>query len=870
MEDTYLLNMPSVKKKILAGGTGPMPHFPTGTKLVFHFQTLLDDFERTVIDDSRLANRPAEIFVGKMFKMEVWESLLTSMRVGEVAEFWCDAVHTGLYPIVSKGMRLIAQGKDPLDGQRHMCGMGNMFHYHSTGFPELDELMRTPQPLIFIMELLQVGDPMSYQRESWMMEKDEKMQTVPLLHMQGNTLVKMKRYEEAASKYKEAVLLLKVVQSREMHGDVDHINLGRMVIPLELNYCQCMLELERYYEVIEHTSELLEKHKDCVKGYYKRAKAHAAVWNEKEARRDFNMVLNLDLTLASLVHRELKELSHRMKEKYWEEKEQYWQKLEIDLQSEKDEEGSSEEEEEGDKEKEEEEEEEEENERGTKENAAGDKGVDGGSASVAMIDGVEEEDGRKEGACRGEGGEARGAGKTAGDGGDEEAGRGTETPLESVASNLTCPEGMDWQQMLRMVMFLQDEGNFHMKENRYDDAAGKFREAVQYVDFLQYKLVDQKGEDWQSLEKVRLPLTLNLSGCMLELHQYQQVVELNTKLLKKHKSNCKAVYQRAQAHSALCNEDEARRDFLRLERLDPKLQPAVRQELKKLGEKLRCMHGQQKKTYWETSQEKWGPARTQARAATAGRTPKNLQREPGNSPRTRPGAEEVVGAKEAESAEAPVAGLGGAERESHTTDVRLEEEGEKEEREEEEKEGEGREGGEEGMEEGVECGRVESNKEDEEGDEEEGREEGVECARMESNKEEEEGGEEEEEREEGVECARVESNKEEEEGAEEEERAEGAMCAGVESNKEESFVLRGDRQGAPDNGLRDGDSVPAPTGAAKDNVASKGSGSDKARNKVKYQSTAAQGQGRTYQGNKAADNGKGSAHTRSDAADGSE
>lgn len=72
--------------------------------------------------------------------------------------------HTGLYPIVSKGMRLIAQGKDPLEGQRHMCGMGNMFHYHSTGFPELDELMRTPQPLIFIMELLQVSASTAWRR----------------------------------------------------------------------------------------------------------------------------------------------------------------------------------------------------------------------------------------------------------------------------------------------------------------------------------------------------------------------------------------------------------------------------------------------------------------------------------------------------------------------------------------------------------------------------------------------------------------------------------------------------------------------------------------------------------------------------------
>lgn len=46
-----------------------------------------------------------------------------------------------------------------------------------------------------------------------------------------------------------------------MPGDIDYINLGRMILPLELNYCQCMLELEEYYEVIEHTTDLLEKHK---------------------------------------------------------------------------------------------------------------------------------------------------------------------------------------------------------------------------------------------------------------------------------------------------------------------------------------------------------------------------------------------------------------------------------------------------------------------------------------------------------------------------------------------------------------------------------------------------------------------------------
>lgn len=46
-----------------------------------------------------------------------------------------------------------------------------------------------------------------------------------------------------------------------MPGDVDYISLGRMIVPLQLNYCQCLLELEEYYEVVEVTTELLHKHK---------------------------------------------------------------------------------------------------------------------------------------------------------------------------------------------------------------------------------------------------------------------------------------------------------------------------------------------------------------------------------------------------------------------------------------------------------------------------------------------------------------------------------------------------------------------------------------------------------------------------------
>ncbi|KAK5896856.1 hypothetical protein CesoFtcFv8_009975 [Champsocephalus esox] len=588
MENTFLLNHPGVKKKILAGGSGPLPHLPIGTKLVFHFQTLLDDFERTVIDDSRLAGRPAEIFAGKMFKMEVWETLLGSMRIREVSEFWCDAVHTGLYPIVSKGMRLVAQGKDPLEGQRHTCGMGNMFNYHSTGFPELDELMRTPQPLIFIMELLQVGDPMSYERESWMMEKDEKLQMVPILHMQGNAMVKQSKYREAASKYKEAVLLLKTVQSREMPGDIDYINFGRMIIPLELNYCQCMLELQEYYDVIEHTTELLEKHKDCVKGYYKRAKAHAAVWNEKEARRDFNMVSHLDATLISLIHRELKSLSESMKEKYWEEKEQYWNMLETK--------------EDKNEEVEEEEEEEEAEGKGKREDTQDEVGKEKGKKLSPSIHCVEAN------------AEALGGNEvTPAEGmvNEEET-----SSSEINPNNANNKEGKDWQQMLRLIMMLQKEGNFLMKENQLKEASLKFKEAIEYVDILQNtQVVDQQGEDWESLEKVCLPLSLNLSQCLLELKENQQVVELNNKLLKKHRGNFKAVYQRARAHCALCNDVKARRDLDMVEKLDPSFKPYVRKELQKLGESVRLTQCRQNKTYWDTTQEKWGPDGSKTKSA---------------------------------------------------------------------------------------------------------------------------------------------------------------------------------------------------------------------------------------------------------------
>uniref|UniRef100_A0A8C5S490 AIP/AIPL N-terminal FKBP-type PPIase domain-containing protein n=1 Tax=Laticauda laticaudata TaxID=8630 RepID=A0A8C5S490_LATLA len=323
MEETYLLNVEGVKKKILHGGYGKLPHFQDGSKITFHFQTLKDDFERTVIDDSRNSGVPMEIIVGKMFKIEVWETLLTSMRINEVAEFWCDAVHTGMYALVSKGLRQIAEGKDPLHRLNYHCGMGNMFDYHSTGYEDLDELQRTPQPLIFIMELFKVEDPSSYRRDTWAMSNDEKLAAVPKLHTEGNRLVLSRKFKEAAEKYQEAVICLRNLQVKEKPWEEEWLKLENLVTPLVLNYCQCLLELGEYYEVLEHTTEILQKHNENVKAYFKRAKAHAAVWNEKEARADFLKAAQLDPSLAAAVRKEFKTLGERMRSKHVEDRKRY-------------------------------------------------------------------------------------------------------------------------------------------------------------------------------------------------------------------------------------------------------------------------------------------------------------------------------------------------------------------------------------------------------------------------------------------------------------------------------------------------------------------------------------------------------------------
>lgn len=55
----------------------------------FHFQTWKCGKERVLIDDSRKIGQkePMMLVIGHKFKLEVWESIVKMMAVGEVASF---------------------------------------------------------------------------------------------------------------------------------------------------------------------------------------------------------------------------------------------------------------------------------------------------------------------------------------------------------------------------------------------------------------------------------------------------------------------------------------------------------------------------------------------------------------------------------------------------------------------------------------------------------------------------------------------------------------------------------------------------------------------------------------------------------------
>jgi AH receptor-interacting protein len=97
--------------------------------------------------------------------------------------------------------------KDPSKKTKtgHMCGMMAMQMDGGLGYDDLNELLKDPQELEFIIELLNVELPDEYKKESWQMDPDEKLTSVPELKDEGNRMYGQKQYKDAADKYGDAI-----------------------------------------------------------------------------------------------------------------------------------------------------------------------------------------------------------------------------------------------------------------------------------------------------------------------------------------------------------------------------------------------------------------------------------------------------------------------------------------------------------------------------------------------------------------------------------------------------------------------------------------------------------------------------------------
>ncbi|XP_063043746.1 AH receptor-interacting protein-like [Engraulis encrasicolus] len=204
------LRADGIQKKVISPGRGELSSFIDGTKVKFHYRTSLCD--GTVLDVSRTAecqNNPMELIMGKKFKLTVWERIVTTMRdsgEGEIAEFTCDVKHTSLYPLVSQSLRNIRDGKDPLEGQRHCCGIAQIHSHHHTGHH--DSGQANSQPLVFTLDLVQILTPGSFQLDIWAMTDEEKLGAVPQIHERGNVLFQQGDLVGAAKNYYNAIACL--------------------------------------------------------------------------------------------------------------------------------------------------------------------------------------------------------------------------------------------------------------------------------------------------------------------------------------------------------------------------------------------------------------------------------------------------------------------------------------------------------------------------------------------------------------------------------------------------------------------------------------------------------------------------------------
>lgn len=202
-----------------------------------------------------------------------------------------------------------------------MCGM--TLQNEGIGYDDLNDLLKNPCDLEFTIELLSIELASDYQKESWQMDDAEKLKRIQELKDQGNEHYKNREFQQAEDSYSYAIGIIEQLMLKEKPNDIEWNELAEIKVPLLLNYTQCKLLSKDYYPVINYCTEVLKYDPENVKAYYRRAKAHAGVWMEKEAERDFIKCVELDSKLNSAVAKEMSDFKKLLQQKQREDKDKF-------------------------------------------------------------------------------------------------------------------------------------------------------------------------------------------------------------------------------------------------------------------------------------------------------------------------------------------------------------------------------------------------------------------------------------------------------------------------------------------------------------------------------------------------------------------
>jgi FK506-binding protein 4/5 len=149
------------------------------------------------------------------------------------------------------------------------------YGYGEFGYPEL----KVPSNASLVYELELVSFEKG--KESWEMEKAEKIEYAQLLKDQGNRLFKQGRIARATVKYNEAVELIKFETTLE--GELME-QANQVRLSCHLNMAACKLKMKNWTECIHACDEALTIASQSIKAMYRKAQAQLALGDIENAR----------------------------------------------------------------------------------------------------------------------------------------------------------------------------------------------------------------------------------------------------------------------------------------------------------------------------------------------------------------------------------------------------------------------------------------------------------------------------------------------------------------------------------------------------------------------------------------------------------